>query len=220
MAAKTGKGYSKHGDRYRVLVRENGKAHWVSFQTEKEAAAYFANQQSPVMKAYRNYQRTGEIIPTAKVVGPTVVEYGREVFAARDLKRNTQEMYANALRRIEREPLGSMEVTTVGPRDIRMFFGAVEKNRANVKAVLDMTFTTAKREGMTVSRRWKLRRSSFQPARRALRHPGSAAHASNSAIRSLPGGGTCGRSVSRHRSTAPRQRTDARRADQKFGEPA
>jgi hypothetical protein len=34
----------------------------------------------------------------------------------------------------------------------------------------------------------------------------------------LPGGGTCGRFVSRHRSTAPRQRTDARRADQKFGE--
>ncbi len=148
MAAKTGKGYETHGDRFRVKVRENGKSRYFSFSTPEEAAAYYANQQSPVMKAYRNYQRTGEIIPTAKVVGPTVVAYARDVFAARALKRNTVDSYETSLRRIEREPLGSMEVTTVGARQVREFFGKVEKNRANVKAVLDMTFVAAHREGM------------------------------------------------------------------------
>jgi hypothetical protein len=54
MAAKTGKGYERHGDRFRVKVRENGKSRYVSFATPDDAAAYYANQQSPVMKAYRN----------------------------------------------------------------------------------------------------------------------------------------------------------------------
>jgi site-specific recombinase XerD len=77
-----------------------------------------------------------------------VVAYARDVFAARTLKRNTVDMYETALRRIEREPLGSMEVQIVGPTDIRKLFAAVTKSRANVKAVLDMTFTAAKREGL------------------------------------------------------------------------
>lgn len=80
--------------------------------------------------------------------GPPVVDYARSVFAGRALKRNTEDSYEAALRRIEREPLGTMPVTKVKPTDIRLFFGKVEKNRANVKAVLDMTFTAARREGL------------------------------------------------------------------------
>lgn len=149
MAAKTGKGYERHGDRFRVKVRrEDGSRGYMSFGTEAEAAAYHANEVSPVMKRYRDWQRTGEMFPTANVAGPTVVAYARDVFAARSLKRNTVDMYATALRRVEREPIGTMEVAAVGPRDIREFFTTVEKNRANVKAILDMTFTAAKREGI------------------------------------------------------------------------
>ncbi len=149
MAARTGKGYERHGDRFRVKVRrEDGSRGYMSFGTEAEAAAYHANEVSPVMKRYRDWQRTGEMFPTANVAGPTVVAYARDVFAARSLKRNTVDMYEVALRRIEREPLGTMEVAAVGPRDIRQFFAVLERNRANVKAVLDMTFTAAKREGL------------------------------------------------------------------------
>jgi integrase len=71
-----------------------------------------------------------------------------DIFAARDLKRNTREMYANALRRIEQEPLGSMAVGDVKPRDVRAFFSKVQRNRPNIKAVLDMTFVAARREGL------------------------------------------------------------------------
>lgn len=147
MAAKTGKRYEKHGNRYRVKVRENGKARSVSFDTEAEAHAF-------AMSAEAHPDRRIGLSPliVAAISGgrstPTVVDYARHVFKARALKRNTQEMYETALRRIEREPLGTMEVAAVKPRDIREFFGAVQKNRANVKAVLDMTFVAAKREGL------------------------------------------------------------------------
>lgn len=42
MAAKSGKGYEKHGNRWRVKVRENGRARYRSFETEREAANYYA----------------------------------------------------------------------------------------------------------------------------------------------------------------------------------
>jgi integrase len=147
VAAKTGQGFEKHGNKYRVKVREKGQARYVSFGTAAEAHAFATS-----LAAHPDRRIGLSPLVAAAITGrpstPPLVDYARDVFKGRTLKRNTQDMYETALRRIEREPLGAMEVAAVGPRQIREFFGAMEKNRANIKAVLDMTFTAAKREGL------------------------------------------------------------------------
>ncbi len=52
MAAKTGKGYEKHGNKYRVKVRENGQARYVSFATEAEAHAFATSPAAYPVVAY------------------------------------------------------------------------------------------------------------------------------------------------------------------------
>jgi integrase len=138
----------KHRNRWIVEWREGGrgsKKQYRSFDSEKDAHTF---AHSPF--ARRTDTRVGILgmVDGFKQETPPVVVYARDVFAARDLKRNTREMYANALKRIEQEPLGSMDIGDVKPRDVRAFFSKVQRNRPNIKAVLDMTFVAARREGL------------------------------------------------------------------------
>jgi integrase len=80
--------------------------------------------------------------------GPTVAEFAHDLLGGRQLKQNTRDMYATALRRIEREALSNKRLNAVTASDIRTFFDSVTANRNNIRATLAKVFNAAVREGL------------------------------------------------------------------------
>lgn len=179
MAARTGKGYEKHGNTFRVVWRENGQKMRRSFNTEAEAAA-FADIVRPTQAVSALVSAVGptRVAAAAKaafiagVMGekpstPTVVAYGRDLITDMQLRPNTRDMYGTALRRIEREPLGEMSLGKVTPADIRVFFRDLTANRDNVRSVLAKVFNAAVREGLIQTS--PLTAAGIRPSRRVQR---------------------------------------------------
>lgn len=163
MARKTGKGYEKAGNRYRVMVPNrdgDGKRGYVSFDTEDEAQEFVARQKST--RAVRTLIQTPEgfkgatratqvAMERAFTKGgatPTIAEIGAELAEDSDIRPNTRSVYRNALRRVLRdEEFAGTEVGAVTSAQVKRFFKGVEANRQNVQRFLAKCFNQAIRDG-------------------------------------------------------------------------
>jgi integrase len=135
----------RHGDKWRVVWRDAGKKFRKSFTSETEAHRYkngLAGQLegAAALEAY-------EVFVEGKLT-PTVADFGRDLIDNPQLKPNTRDMYATALRRVESSPLGGMRLGRVTASDLREFFRDLKKNRNNVRSVLAKVFNAAVREGV------------------------------------------------------------------------
>jgi hypothetical protein len=162
MAARTGKGYEKHGkqvprqgNRYRVKV----EGRYVSFDDEKAAGLFVQERAAErlmnaigVKRSLKGTQRLAREAFTDNVDSPTVVEYARELIDDKGLRPNTRRAYETALRWMLADEIASIPVGEVKPADVRRFYNRVDRNWENVKHVLSKVFNQAIREGMvTVS---------------------------------------------------------------------
>lgn len=136
----------KHGNRYRVLDRDDGRKYTVrSFETEAEALMFAGAQRSPV--------EGFSFIPMPKLARatgrttPTVGEYGQLLIDSPSLRPSSRYVYMKALRKIEDSPLGRMQLHEVGPVDIRQFDNALKTDRSNTILFLRKLFRAARREG-------------------------------------------------------------------------
>ena len=151
----------QHGDRWRVIWWDHGKRHRKSFPTEAAAREY-ADVASPKAGLWRPDPILRELLGSRET--PTVAAYGWDLIDDPELKPNTRDMYAAALRRIEREPLGQMKLGKVTAGDVREFFRGVTTNRNNIRSTLAKVFNAALREG--VIRVSPLAQANIRPTRR------------------------------------------------------
>jgi integrase len=148
----------EHHGSFRVIWRENGKKNYRTFAGRDEAE-FFADspeanprhRRPPVSRHGKNWGYSdpgwsGAPITLHGESTPTVAAYAREIVNASDLKQNSRDMYEAAIRRVEREPLGSMEIGNVKAADVRQFFAGLTRNRDNVRSLLAKTFNAAVRE--------------------------------------------------------------------------
>jgi integrase len=156
-----GKGYSKHGRRWRSLVTdEAGRRTWISFDTEEDAATFVRQR-----RGERSLNTVLESVGAPKLIGgarkaiiaafqdepetPTVAAVGKDLVADRSIRPNTRRLYMGCLKHVLRdEQFANTEIGAVKPGDVRRFFSAVEANRENVKRFLAKIFNAAIREGV------------------------------------------------------------------------
>jgi integrase len=152
---RKGKGYERHGNKWRVVRRVDGTKEYLNFATEEEAAAYVASSAS--RSARRSMRErmmeapSQDFLRAAMTKGrkttPTVLDFARELIESGDLRSNTRRMYRVALRKIEGTGLADLQVGRVTASDLRAFFNQLDANVSNVRAVLTKMFNAAIREG-------------------------------------------------------------------------
>jgi len=131
--------------KYRVIWRERSGKKRRSFDKESEATTFLSTLDAVLITKATSPALLGRIggKPT-----PTVVDFGRELIDDPDLRPNTRDMYSAALNRVEKEPLGGMQLGKVRPGDFRDFFRDLSANRNNVRSTLAKVFNAAVREGI------------------------------------------------------------------------
>jgi integrase len=166
MARKTGKGYEKAGNRFRVMVPARGdvKRHYQSFETEEEAQQFVARRRSTgsiealiAASGVKGISRATQVAMERAFAGerqtPTVAELGRELVDDSQIRLNTRRTYQNALSRVlQDEEFAGTEVGAVTSAQVRRFFKGMDTNRENVRRLLAKVFNQAIRDGaITVS---------------------------------------------------------------------
>ncbi len=136
----------KHGNRYRVLDRDDGRKYTVrSFETEAEALMFAGAQRSPVEGF--SFIPMPKLAKATRRTTPAVGEYGQLLIDSPSLRPSSRYVYMKALRKIEDSPLGRMQLHEVGPVDIRQFDNALKTDRSNTILFLRKIFRAARREG-------------------------------------------------------------------------
>ena len=138
----------KHGDRFRVVWRADGKKLRRSFNTEDEARAFAAN---PLATLSGSTTIGIHPILSAMMAGrhtPTVVEYARPLVEDPGLRTSSRDIYRYALRKIDGTKLGDTPVGKVNPTDLREFLNGLSADRRNVSQFLGKVFNAAVREGI------------------------------------------------------------------------
>jgi integrase len=160
VARKTGKGYERAGNRFRVMVPQRGdvKRHYQSFETEAEAQEFVRQRRSSGTVGALLQASGAEVTRATRVAmeraftqggqTPTVAEIGAELAEDRDIRPNTRRVYRNSLKKVLRdEEFAGTEVGEVTSAQVRRFFKGVDANRENVQRFLAKVFNQAIRDG-------------------------------------------------------------------------